>query len=152
MRKLIPALGLLVLAPTLTLAQSAKDSWDNLQELQPGQKVEVVDKRLKTLKGEFVSFTDEAITLREKNGEQSVDRINVLRVSVRDTSHRVRNVLLGAGIGGGIAVAATVVPLAANSNEGNSCGICVAAIAAGFGGGAALGAIPGNRTIYRVNK
>jgi hypothetical protein len=75
-----------------------------------------------------------------------------VRVNVRDTSHRKRNMLLGAGILGGIAVAATAVPLMANSNEGNSCPACAAAIAAGFGGGAALGAIPGSRTVYRIKK
>ncbi len=142
----------LLLAPGPSLAQSAKDSWDNLKQLRPGQKIEVVDKQMKTFKGEFVSLTEEAISLREASVEQAVDRANVVRVSVRDTSHRTRNMLLGAAIGGGIAVAATIVPLAANSNEGNSCGVCVAAIAAGFGGGAAVGAIPGSRTIYRTTK
>ena len=117
-----------------------------------GQKVEIVDMKMKTLKGEFVTFTDEAITVREGKGEESVERANVVRVTVRDTSHRTRNMLLGAGIGGGIALAATIVPLASNSNEGNGCGACVAAIAAGFGGGTALGALPGSRTIYRVKK
>ena len=152
MKKATRALAYLLLAPALTLAQAAKDSWDNLRQLKPGQRIEVVDKQMKTLKGEFVSFTDEAISLREASGEQSVERVNVVRVSVRDTSHRTRNMLLGAAIGGGIAVAATVVPLVANSNEGNSCGVCVAAIAAGFGGGAALGALPGSRTVYRAKK
>ncbi len=152
MKRITLALACLLLSPALTLAQSAKDSWDNLQQLKPGQKIEVVDKQMRTFKGEFVSFTDEAITLREKNGEQSVERAKVVRVSVRDTSHRTRNMLLGAAIGGGIAVAATVVPLIANSNEGNSCGVCVAGIAAGIGGGSAVGAIPGNHTVYRARK
>ena len=75
-----------------------------------------------------------------------------MRVSVRDTSHRTRNMLLGSGILGGIALAAAAVPLGASSNEGNSCGVCVAVIAAGFGGGAAFGAIPGSRTVYRAKK
>src|SRR5581483_708952 len=100
----------------------------------------------------FVSFTDDGITLRDGGTEQSVAHADVVRVTVRDTSHRTRNMLLGSAIGGGIAIAATIVPLAANSNEGNSCGACVAAIAAGFGGGAALGAFPGSRTIYRAPK
>ena len=152
MRRATLALAFLLLAPALTLSQSAGDSWDNLQQLKPGQKIQVVDKEMRTFRGEFVSFADETITLREKSGEQSVERVKVVRVSVRDTSHRTRNMLLGAAIGGGIAVAATVVPLIANSNEGNSCGVCVAGIAAGIGGGAAIGAIPGNRTVYRTTK
>lgn len=152
MKRATLALVFLFLVSGFALAQSAQDSWDNLKQLHSGQKIEVVDMKMKTLKGEFVTFTDEAITLREGGTEQSVERTNVVRVTVRDTSHRTRNMLLGAGIGGGIAIAATIVPLAASSNEGNGCGACVAAIAAGFGGGAALGAIPGNRTIYRTKK
>ena len=54
---------------------------------------------------------------------------------------------MGTGILGEIALAVGAVGLAANRNEGNSCGACVAAIAGGFGGGIALGAIPGSRTI-----
>ncbi len=152
MKRATPALVLLFFPSAIVLAQSAKDSWDNLKQLQPGQKIEVVDMKMKTLKGEFVAFTDEAISLRQGGSDQSIGRADVVRVTVRDTSHRTRNMLLGSTIGGGIAIAATIVPLAANSNEGNSCGACVAAIAAGFGGGAALGAIPGNRTIYRTKK
>lgn len=152
MKRATLAFAFLFLPQPFLLAQSAKDSWDNLKQLQPGQKIEVVDMKMKTLKGEFVSFTDDGITLRDGGTEQSVAHADVVRVTVRDTSHRTRNMLLGSAIGGGIAIAATIVPLAANSNEGNSCGACIAAIAAGFGGGAALGAFPGSRTIYRAPK
>jgi len=152
MKRATLAFAILVLIPAWAPAQSDKDSWDNLRQLRPGQKVEVVDTHVKTVTGKFVSFTDEAISLRAGKSEENVARAEVVRVSVRDTSHRTRNMLLGAGIGGGIALAATAVPLMANSNEGNSCGVCVAGIVAGFGGGAALGMIPGDRTIYRVKK
>ena len=152
MRKAILVLVFLLLVPAFALAQSAKDSWDNLKQLRPGQKIEVVDTSMKSLRGPFVSVSEEAITLKVGKSQESIERAKVVRVSVRDTSHRTRNMLLGAGILGGIAVAATAVPLGASSNEGNSCGACAAAIAAGFGGGAALGAIPGSRTVYRVKK
>jgi hypothetical protein len=152
MKRVIETLLLLLLVPGFSLAQSSQNNWDNLKQLRPGQKIEVVDSSMKTLKGAFVSFSDEAISLQAGKGEESVERAKVVRVSVRDNSHRVRNMLLGSGILGGIAVAATAVPLMAGSNEGNSCPACAAAIAAGFGGGAALGAIPGSRTVYRAKK
>ena len=85
-------------------------------------------------------------------GNEFVERANVVRVSVRDTSKRTRNMLLGAGILGGIAAAAVAVPIAVSGNEGTSCGSCAAAIAAGVGGGATLGALPGSRTVHRVKK
>jgi hypothetical protein len=143
---------LLLLVPGFSLAKSSANNWDNLKELRPGQKIEVVDTSMKSLRGPFVSVSEEAITLQVGKSLQSVERAQVVRVSVRDTSHRVRNMLLGSGVLGGIALAATAVPLGISGNEGNSCPACAAAIAAGFGGGAALGAIPGSRTVYRAKK
>jgi hypothetical protein len=152
MRRVKPVLLFLVLVPVFAVAQSAQDSWDNLKELRPGQKIQVVNSKMMTLNGPFVSVSDESLTLQVGKNEQSVGRAEVVRVSVRDTSHRTRNMLLGAGILGGIALAATAIPLGVSGNEGTSCGACAAAIAAGFGGGAALGAIPGSRTVYRIKK
>jgi hypothetical protein len=147
-----PLLLFLVLVPVFGMAQSAKDSWDNLKQLHPGQKIEVVDTSMKSLRGLFVSVSEEAITLQVGKNPQSIERAKVVRVSVRDNSHRTRNMLLGSSILGGIALGAAAIPLGATSNEGNSCPVCVAVIAAGFGGGAALGAIPGSRTVYRAKK
>ena len=152
MRRINHALLLLLFVPVSGVSQSSQHDWENLKELHPGQKIEVIDNGMKSFRGPFVSVSGEAITLQVGKNQESIERANVVRVSVRDTSHRTRNMLLGAGILGGIAVAATAVPLMAGSNEGNSCPACAAAIAAGFGGGAALGAIPGSRTVYRIKK
>jgi hypothetical protein len=134
------------------LAQSSQNNWDNLKQLRAGQKIEVVDSSMKSLRGPFVSVSEEAITLQVGKSQESIERVKVVRVSVRDTSHRTRNMLLGSGILGGIALGVAAIPLGAASNEGNSCPVCVAVIAAGFGGGAGLGAIPGSRTVYRIKK
>jgi len=153
MRQLVGIVVVLLSYSFVALGQAPKDSWDNLKGLRPGEKIEVVDSSMKALKGPFVSVSDEAITLQVDKSEQSVARANVARVSVRDTSHRTRNMLLGSGIAGGAALAVAIPVLAIGANEGGGCGVCVAAIAAGFGGGAALGAvIPGSRTVYRINK
>ncbi len=151
MKKMVETIGLLLLVAGFGWAKSSQDNWDNLKELRAGQKIEVVDSNMKTLNGTFVSASDQAISLRTGKGEETVLRANVVRVSVRDNSHRSRNMLLASGVAGGIALIPSAVVLAQQSNEGKSCGACVAAIVAGFGGGAALGAIPTNRTIYRVN-
>jgi hypothetical protein len=151
-KRVIETLWLLLLVAGFGWAKSSQDNWDSLKELRPGQTIEVVGSKMKTLKGALVSVSDEALPLRVGKSEESVARADVVRVSVRDTSHRTRNMLLGAGIAGGVALVPAGLLLAQQSNEGNTCGGCVAAIAAGFGGGVALGAIPGNRTIYRVKK
>ena len=152
MKRVIETLLLLLMVPGFGLAQSSQNNWDNLKQLRAGQKIEVVDTSMKSLRGPLVSVSEEAITLQVGKSQESIERAKVVRVSVRDTSHRTRNMLLGAGILGGVALAATAVPLGISSNEGTSCGACAAAIAAGFGGGAALGAIPGSRTVYRAKK
>ena len=152
MQRVTETLLLLLMVPGFGLAQSSQNSWDNLNQLRPGQKIEVVDTSMKSHRGPFVSISEEAITLQVGKSEESVLRANVVRVSVRDTSHRKRNMLLGSGILGGIALGVAAIPLGAASNEGNSCPVCVAVIAAGFGGGAGLGAIPGSRRVYRIKK
>ena len=152
MKRITKTLFLALLVPGFSYSQAAQNNWDNLKELRPGQKIEVVDAKMKTLKGTFVSVSDEGLSLEAGKSQESVPRAEVVRVSVRDTSHRTRNMLLASGIIGGIALIPAGILLAQQSNEGNSCGACAAAIVAGFGGGAALGAIPGNRTIYRVKK
>jgi len=152
MERVKPVLLFLVLVPVFGMAQSAQDSWDNLKQLRPGQKIEVVDTSMKSHRGPFVAVSEEALTLQVGKSQESIERAKVVRVSVRDTSHRTRNMLLGSGILGGIALAASAVPMGISGNEGTSCPACAAAIAAGFAGGAALGAIPGSRTVYRIKK
>jgi hypothetical protein len=151
-KRVIETLSLLLLVSGFSVAQTPQSNWDNLKQLRPGQKIEVADSSMKTLKGAFVSFSDEAIALRVGKSGESVLRANVVRVSVRDTSHRTRNVLLGAGILGGVALGVITVPLAMSGDKGSHAGAYAAAIAVGLGGGAALGTLPGSRTIYRVKK
>ena len=152
MKRVTETLLLLLMVPGFGLAQSSQNNWDNLKQLRAGQKIEVVDSSMKSLRGPFVSVSEEAITLQLGKGQESIERAKVVRVSVRDNSHRTRNMLLGSGILGGMALGVAAVPLGAASNEGNSCPVCVAVIAAGFGGGAGLGAIPGIRTVYGIKK
>ncbi|MGD1102081.1 MAG: hypothetical protein ABSA59_08435 [Terriglobia bacterium] len=76
-----------------------------------------------------------------------------MRVSVRDTSHRTRNMMIGAALGVGAGLALTVPLEIQQSNEGNSFVGAMAGVTVGLGGaGLGLGAIPGSRTIYRIKK
>ena len=62
--------------------------------------------------GTFISFSEEAISLRTREGDLTVRRPDVRRVSLREHSKRLRNVLIGAaiGAGAGVAVGVEVVP------------------------------------------
>jgi len=98
LRRLMMAALLLAFAPGPGYARKG-EPWENLKQLQVGQKIEVVDMTLKSLTGTFVSFSDEAISLRNRGGDVTVVRADVLRVSLREHTKRTRNVLIGAAIG-----------------------------------------------------
>jgi hypothetical protein len=135
------------------LAQPSQNNWDNLKELAPGQKIEVVDMNLKSVKGAFLSLSTDSISLNSGKQEVAVQRADVMRVSLRDSSKLRRNMLIGAGTAGGAVLTIGLLANAPASNEGTGCAGCVVGFAAAAaGGGAGLGAIPGNRTVYRIKK
>ena len=152
-RMKLTILVLLLLVPGIGFAGSSPNDWDNLKQLRPGQKIEVVDSSMKTVQGAFVAVSEEAISLRVGKSEESVVRAKVVRVSVRDTSHRTRNMIIGAAVGAGAGLAIMIPLEIQQSNEGNSLAGPLAGVTAGLAGaGLGLGAIPGNRTIYRARK
>ncbi len=142
---------------SLPAQELGKYSWENLQQVRMGQKIEVVDTNLKKLKGTFLSFSDEAISLRVKKQEVGVQRPNVLRVSMREKSKRLRNALIGLAIGAGAGVAAAEIfvrtdqPIARFRGEYRSIAYAVL-VPVGLGVGAGIGAAfpPGYQTIYRA--
>jgi hypothetical protein len=125
--------------------------------LHAGQRIEIIETNLKRHAGTFSTVTDESIQLRE-GGDVGIKREDVMRVTLLDKSHRLRNALVfgavGAGIGAGIGAAAT---RCSNSSGGlNFCGIGRGAVVGvatmiGLAGGAGIGAaIPSHPTIYRI--
>jgi hypothetical protein len=150
--------GMLLGMPVLSHAQTNQNSWDGLSTSHAGQRIEVVETNLKKHKGEFSILTDEAIQLRERGTDVGIKKQDVMRVTLLDESHRVRNALIlgsvGAGAGAGISAAAT--RCSTSSGSFNLCGVGNGAIVAasaliGLVGGAGAGAaIPSHPTVYRV--
>ncbi|MFB3154054.1 MAG: hypothetical protein ACE10I_06230 [Candidatus Acidiferrales bacterium] len=109
----------LVEAKSLQEAQPSAEpgisDWNNLQQVRVGQKIEVVDTNLKKYKGTFLSFSEEAISLRVKKQGVGVQREDVFRVSLREKSKRLRNALIGMAIGAGAGVAAVEICAQASS-------------------------------------
>jgi len=108
MGKAIAGLVALALASHLVLAQSAQDSWDNLKCLRLGQKIEVVDLKLRPLEGQFAAYSEDAILLRVGRDSVSIPRAAVFSVKDREGPRRARNAWLGLALGaaGGAAVGA----------------------------------------------
>jgi hypothetical protein len=150
--------ALLLGVPLVSRAQTAHNSWAALNALHVGQKIEVVETNLKKHSGAFSTVTDEAIQLREGGADVAIDRENVMRVTLLEKSHRLRNALIfgavGAGAGAGIGEAAT--RCSSSSGGLNLCGLGRGAAVAGgavigLGAGAGIGAaIPSHPTIYRI--
>jgi hypothetical protein len=132
--------------------QADKADWENLKQLAPGTKIQVVLNDSKSYSGEYQSRTDEAIAVRLATGEQTFNRQSVLRVSSKGQSHRWRNALIGLAVGAGAGLAIGASSCGSNNSE------CQApAASAGFligiGVGAGVGAaLPTGRwrDVYRA--
>jgi hypothetical protein len=133
----------------LLLLALAADSWDNLAQLRPGQRIEVVDRKLASVTGEFAAYSDDGITLR---GGRTIPRADVLSVKNRERTHRRRNVLLGLALGAGAGLAAGAIRGATYHEEGEGPVFMMVYTPIGAGIGAAAGAaLPaGGVTIYRA--
>src|SRR3989338_9118247 len=111
MRRLtLITLSVLLLA-TIAGAQAPEQSWDNLKTLGEGEKIQVVDQKLKSQNGTFVSFSDEAITFQAGKDAVTIQRPDVFRVSSQERGRsRGRNALIGLGIGtaGGVGLGIAV--------------------------------------------
>ncbi len=167
LRKLLLGLVILFLAPALASGQtvnapdrlraaqpqaSAADeaNWSNLQQLRVGQKIEVVDTNLKKLKGTFLSFSEEAISVRVKKDEVAIQRLNVLRVSVQGGG-RSKNALTGMVIGAVAGLLLGAIVDYGDDLDSNNGKIFAPLV---FGGaGAGLGSVfPGFHTVYRAKR
>jgi hypothetical protein len=151
-------IAMLLGMPLFSRAQTAQNSWGTLNTLHVGQRIEIVETNLKKHNGTFSTVTDEAIQLREGGGDMEIKREDVMRVTLLDKSHRLRNALIlgavGAGAGAGIGAAAT--RCSNSSGPFNFCGVGSGAVIGlgtviGLAGGAGIGAaIPSHPTIYRI--
>ena len=98
------ALVLDVLIPSSCLAQAS--DWSVVQQVSANQAIRVVLGDGKSYHGNFQSATETALVIHWGEGEQTLLRDNIRRVSVRGHSHRGRNALIGAGIGAGVGLGA----------------------------------------------
>jgi hypothetical protein len=158
MRKLLFLICVLGM-PCVSWAQSNPASWENLNTLQPGEKIQVLEMNSKKVSGTFVNVSDTAMSLQVKAGQQTVQRQDVRSVKLMKHQHRLRNTLLGAaigfGAGAGIGAATyhrctSLAGFACIGDVGRTANTAAGA-AIGLVGGTVLGAVwPSHKTIYRV--
>ena len=143
---------ILAMLPLLAPGQSSEDSWSNLSRLRAGQKIEVVDMKLKPVTGNFTAFSENAISVLVGRDQISIPRADVLSVKNRGSSHRKRNTLLGLAIGaaGGLAIGAIAGATYHESGETPVFLLVWAPIGAGIGAGVGAALPAGQVTVYRA--
>ncbi len=153
MRRPVLILFLLLGVPAALGAQEQHGSWSNLNSLKAGRGIEVIDFTMKRHAGEFITATDESLTLKENGSDVSIKREDVARVSTSSGPKRGEHALIGLVVGGAIGAA---IGAASGSSTGflggSSRGItALVGIAIGAPSGAVVGAvIPAHTTLYRA--
>ena len=150
MRRLMQITLSVLLLATAAGAQTPEQSWDNLKTLREGEKIQVVDQKLKSQNGTFVSVSDEDITIQSDQDAVTIQRGDVLRVSSREHHKRLRNTLIGLVVGAGAGAA-----MGASEAESHNRREVAAYMVPTLGGiGAGIGAAmpAGHPTIYRAER
>ncbi len=133
----------------LALAAPASKGWESVGQIQPGTRVEVVTADRGEV-GEFVGSSTESLTIRTPVGERKFLRTDVQRVVSRGESHRVRNMLIGVGVGAGVGLLVDQTLgryLRNESNPSDARPVMWGVPIAVCGGIGAL--VPGYRVVYR---
>jgi hypothetical protein len=140
--------------PSPARTQDAGQSWENLQTLGAGQRIQVVDQRLKSQDGTFLTVSDAAIAFRVGQSEVTIQRGDVLRVTSLERTRRGRNALVGLGIGALAGAAFLGIAAASDSFVREEAGLFAAggAVLGGAVGAGVGAAFPGHPTIYRAER
>ena len=139
--------------PVALCAQKQQGSWSDLRGLRVGQGIVVIESSMKRRDGEFISVTDEVLTVQEKGSDVSVKREDVVRVSTASGARRGEHAVIGLVVGG---LTGAGIGAAAGSRSKDWIGVsegvgALVGIAIGATSGAIVGAvIPAHTTIYRA--
>jgi hypothetical protein len=132
-------------------AQTQQGSWSNLNRLKAGQGIELIESNMKRHAGNFVTLTDELLTLEESRSDVSVKREDVARVPMSSGPKRGEHALIGLVVGGAIGAG---IGAASGSKGGflDTRGIgALVGIVIGAPSGALVGAVlPAHTTVFRA--
>ena len=95
---LVSLLGLL-LASSLPAEQPRPEAnWENLKQVTADDDLRVILTDGRSYNAKMQTYSESAVVVRTITGEQTFAREDVLRISAKGRSHRMRNALIGAGI------------------------------------------------------
>ncbi len=149
------------LAASLFIASAApksddRSSWQNLQRLNAGDRIQVEKKNHDGVTGDYVAATGESISLRVKQQDVIIARPDVVAIHMSGRSHRAVWIGLAVGAGAGLAIGVAVAERLSNESGGDFAGLkpAVTAATAGVGAlvGLVIGAVAGGHrtTIYKT--
>jgi hypothetical protein len=151
MRKILPLICFLATS-CASFAQTHPPSWENLNSLQPGQKIQVVEISSKKHSGLFTSVSGTAIRFTDTTGDRTLQKQDVRIVKLMRNRHRLRNTLIGAGVGAGAGAGITAGAWESGGFlGGRGTGAAVGAVIGGLGGAIVGALVPSHDTIYNVN-
>jgi hypothetical protein len=85
-----------------TSSTSVLGSWESLKSIPPGDELKIRLKTGDSVKGRFLSATDDGLTLSRGKKTASVPRAEVARVYRLFSKSVVKSTLIGLGIGAGV--------------------------------------------------
>jgi len=139
-----------ILAPAQVPAASETD-WNNLAQLRVWDHIVCKTKDGEWHRGNFVAFSEEALSLRVGKRDVGLRRGDVVRVSLLGPPNRVKAALIGLGIGfaGGAIITAAAFRGAEDGAAAYS--LLVGWLFGGIGAGVGAAAAPRSQTvIYRA--
>jgi hypothetical protein len=90
--------------PSQTSTRASAAKWEGLKTLTFGIEVLVASAHEKPVQGALESVTDSALVLKQAGGPVSFDRAQISSVSVKGKERRLRNAMIGLGVGTALGV------------------------------------------------
>ncbi len=142
------AFAILVLSVHPALAEDSSN-WADLSKIRPGEKIQIVREKMKTVNGTFESFSDDSIVVRQKSADVVVPKREVVRVTITGRSKRLRNLAIGAAAGAGTGFLIGHIVTREKHDDWQT--IVSFSTMVGLAGGTGIGAsIAGHPTVYRA--
>ena len=137
----------LILFPVLSLAAVAQvptSSWETVKMLPPGTQIRIASGKSLPILATLESVSDSDLVFGQGAGQQSFPRAEISSISVKRKGHRLRNTLIGLGVG---VVAGAAIGFAIGEAQESGCKVsngCLGLEAAGgLGAGGIIGLVGG---------
>ena len=97
-------LKLVLLAVLAVSTAAAQSDWANVKALPIGQEIRLSLKDGSSYRGQVQSVTDDSLIIVAAASQQTLARAQIKMIATKREGHRLRDTLIGAAAGGGIAL------------------------------------------------